>query len=119
MSGPGSTNGAESVAAAAGTPSLRRVGSLAALRSTGAFSATVAGRSVAVFALGEAVVATQGRCPHAKGPIHQGEVTGDTLTCPWHGYSFSLRTGACEDDPDLILERYEVRIDGDDILVSL
>jgi len=116
MSGrPVSPNGA----AAAGTQSLQRVGSLAALRSSGAFTATVAGRSVAVFAVGEAVVATQGRCPHAKGPIHQGEVIGDTLTCPWHGYSFSLRTGACEDDPDLILERFFERMAGDDILVSL
>jgi len=102
-----------------GGKSLQRVGSLAVLRSAGAFAATVAGRRIAVFSVGDDVVATQGRCPHAKGPIHEGAVLGEMLTCPWHGYTFNLHTGTCEDDPDLILERYDVRIDGDDILVAI
>jgi nitrite reductase (NADH) small subunit len=102
-----------------GTPSFQRVGSLSTLRSGGNFAVTVAGCRVAVFGVDGAVVATQGRCPHAKGPIHEGQVSGGTLTCPWHGYTFDLSTGACDDDPDLTLERYEVRVDGDDILVRL
>jgi nitrite reductase/ring-hydroxylating ferredoxin subunit len=109
----------ETPVSAGDTPSFQRVGSLSALRSGGNFAVTVAGRRVAVFRVDDAVVATQGRCPHAKGPIHEGDVTAGTLTCPWHGYTFSLSTGACDDDPDLILERYEVHIDGDDILVRL
>ncbi len=96
-----------------GTPSFRRVGSLSALRSGGNFAVTVAERRVAIFSVDGSVVATQGRCPHAKGPIHEGEVSAGTVTCPWHGYTFNLSTGACDDDPDLTLERYEVRVDGD------
>jgi nitrite reductase (NADH) small subunit len=98
---------------------FHRAGSLSALRNDGNFAAIVAGRRIALFSVDGAVVATQGRCPHAKGPIHEGDITKDTLTCPWHGYTFSLLTGACDDDPDLVLERYEVRIDGDNILVRL
>lgn len=81
--------------------------------------ATVEGQAVAVFALGDDVIATNGRCPHAKGPLHEGEIEGETLICPWHGWTYNLRTGACDEDPDIVLERYEVSINGDDIMVRL
>jgi nitrite reductase (NADH) small subunit len=99
--------------------SFQRVGSLDTLRGSGPFAATVAGQRIAVFNIDGTVIATQGRCPHAKGPIHEAQILGDTLTCPWHGYCFSLSTGACEDDPALTLVRYEVRLEGDNIMVLL
>ena len=108
------------VAASAGeAPRFRRVGSLAALSRDGNFSTIVEGHRIAVFRVGEQVVATQGFCPHAKGPLHEGDITDETLTCPWHGYTFNLVDGKCDDDPDLVLLRYEVRVDGDDILVRM
>jgi nitrite reductase (NADH) small subunit len=98
---------------------FQKVGSLTALRTGGNFAVSVSGKRLALFAVGDLVVATQGRCPHAKGPLQEGTITAETLTCPWHGYTFSLETGACDDDPDLLLARYDVRIDGDDILVRV
>ena len=95
------------------------VGSVAAVRAGEATKAKIGRRRIAVFACGEDIVATNGRCPHAGGPLHDGEVEGTTLTCPWHGWTYDLRTGACEEDPDLTLEIYPVRIDGDDILVTV
>jgi nitrite reductase (NADH) small subunit len=105
--------------AAADTASLHRVGSLAQLRSSGALAVTVAGRPIAVFSVQGSVVATSGRCPHNRGPLHEGEIEGTTLTCPWHGYGFDVLTGACAEDPALVLERFQVEIQGDDILVRL
>lgn len=98
---------------------LHRAGSLAELQSGKAMKATVDGQKVALFLLDGDVIATNGRCPHAHGPLHNGEVEGETLTCPWHGWSFNLRSGACDEDPELILERFAVVIDGDDILVRI
>jgi nitrite reductase/ring-hydroxylating ferredoxin subunit len=98
---------------------LHRVGSLAEVRAGKRVIAKAAGQWVAVFATEDAVVATQGRCPHASGPLHEGEVEGHRLTCPWHGWSFDLRNGECEEDPELFLHRYEVVLSGDDILVRL
>jgi nitrite reductase (NADH) small subunit len=106
-------------APASGTPTFQRIGSISALRDKGNFAANVAGRRLAVFHVEDAVVVTPARCPHAKGPIQDGEVNGVLLTCPWHGYTFNLKTGACDDDPDLVLQRFEVRVDGDDILVRI
>lgn len=98
---------------------LHRVGSAAAVRSGQPGKATVEGQKIALFAIGDEIVATNGRCPHAHGPLHNGEVEGETLTCPWHGWSFNLRSGACDEDPELVLERFEVVLDGDDIMVRL
>ena len=65
------------------------------------------------------VIATNGQCPHAEGPLHEGDVDGTILTCPWHGWTFDLESGACQEDDSIILERYPVRIDGDDVFVTL
>jgi nitrite reductase/ring-hydroxylating ferredoxin subunit/uncharacterized membrane protein len=33
-------------------------------------------------------------CSHLGGPLHEGEVTDTTVTCPWHESVFALRDGA-------------------------
>jgi nitrite reductase/ring-hydroxylating ferredoxin subunit len=33
------------------------------------------------------------QCPHQLGPLSDGPVHGATVTCPWHGYRFDLRSG--------------------------
>ena len=49
---------------------------------------------IAVFrtARGE-VYALVNKCPHKQGPLSQGIVHGDSVTCPLHNYRISLRTG--------------------------
>lgn len=34
-------------------------------------------------------------CPHLLGPLSDVDVASKTLTCPWHGYRFDMRTGEC------------------------
>ena len=101
------------------SPESHRVGSLAELLTGKPMKAKVAGRNVAVFRIEGEVVVTNGRCPHASGPLHEGEIEGTVLTCPWHGWTYDLRTGACAEDPSLTLEIYPSTIVGDDILVTL
>ncbi|MCW1432322.1 Rieske (2Fe-2S) protein [Novosphingobium sp. JCM 18896] len=95
-----------------------RVGSVAALERGETILVDAGDTEVALFLCRGQVVATQGQCPHAGGPLHEGEVEGTVLTCPWHGWSFDLTTGGCEEDDSMHLARYPVRIDGDDIFVA-
>ncbi len=34
-------------------------------------------------------------CPHWLGPLEDAPVVAGAVTCPWHGYAFDVRTGAC------------------------
>ena len=32
-------------------------------------------------------------CTHRAGPLSEGEVSGTTVTCPWHRAQYDLKTG--------------------------
>ncbi|WP_178114772.1 Rieske (2Fe-2S) protein [Pseudomonas saliphila] len=98
---------------------FHKVGSAEALRNGEPIGAKVGDQAVAVFLVDDDIIATEGICPHATGPLHEGEVEGRVLTCPWHGWSFDLDSGVCVDDPCLHLKRFPVQVKGDDILVGL
>jgi nitrite reductase (NADH) small subunit len=96
-----------------------RVGSLAKLQGGKPLSANIDGTRVAVFMVEGEPIATTGKCPHAGGPLFAGELCGATITCSWHGWSFDLKTGECEEDPEMILPFYPVAIEGDEVFVEL
>ena len=57
--------------------------------------------SFALYVLGGRVHAVQSFCPHLGGPLFQGTQSGDTITCPWHQWRYSLVSGARQDDGGL------------------
>jgi nitrite reductase (NADH) small subunit len=67
------------------------------------------GRRVAVFRLPDGWAAVDGACPHRGGPLSDGIVADDCVTCPLHGQRFSLRSGRRRDAPGAGVRVYEVR----------
>lgn len=62
--------------------------------------------------------AVENRCSHDDGPLDEGVVAGDEVTCPRHGARFDLTTGAALCMPAVTPIRvYEVRIDDDRVYV--
>jgi len=52
------------------------------------------GEEIAVFRTGRGeVYALVNKCPHKHGPLSQGIVHGDSVTCPLHNFRISLKTG--------------------------
>ncbi|HEX5049919.1 MAG TPA: nitrite reductase small subunit NirD [Gammaproteobacteria bacterium] len=70
------------------------VGPLASLPARGARVVRVGDASIAVFrtSAGE-VYALRDVCPHRGGPLSQGIVHGDRVTCPLHDWVIDLRSG--------------------------
>jgi nitrite reductase (NADH) small subunit len=70
------------------------IGPLAGLPARGARVVRVAGTSIAVFRTSAGgVYALHDRCPHRGGPLSQGIVHGDRVTCPLHEWVIDLTTG--------------------------
>lgn len=45
------------------------------------------------------LAALANRCTHRGGPLHEGELDGGCVVCPWHGSAFSLADGSVQAGP--------------------
>lgn len=79
----------------------------------------VAGRTVALANVEGRFRAVSGVCPHAGGPLADGWLEGTTLTCPIHGWTFDVETGACHVDPNAILVTWDVIVEDGVVCVAL
>ncbi|HEY3633395.1 MAG TPA: Rieske 2Fe-2S domain-containing protein [Jatrophihabitantaceae bacterium] len=48
---------------------------------------------------GGGIVALADRCTHRGGPLHEGTLDGNTITCPWHGSRFCVDDGSVVEGP--------------------
>ena len=79
----------------------------------------VGGETVVLVRDGEAIRAFAGKCPHAGAKLAEGAVCGGRIVCPWHKSMFSVRDGELLEPPALErLAQYELRIEGEDVLVG-
>lgn len=58
-------------------------------------------------------------CIHRGGPLSEGYVEGHKLECPWHGWQFDVKTGLTGTGSGMGVPTYQVKIEGDDVLVAL
>lgn len=79
----------------------------------------VNGRHVALFRLGDEFHALDNLCLHRGGPLCEGPIENGVVTCPWHGWSYQIRTGTMVQDPRVGVSCHEIRLDGDQVTVRL
>jgi nitrite reductase/ring-hydroxylating ferredoxin subunit len=79
----------------------------------------VDGRLVAVFNSGGTYHGIDDLCPHMGASLGAGEVHDGVVTCPWHAWRFRVCDGTWCDNPKLKIDRFEVRVVGDEIQVRL
>lgn len=72
---------------------------------------------VAVFNVGGTFYAISDACPHAGAPLSEGYVTGTTVMCPWHGWTFDMSPN--NDPPNDGIVRYNVKVENGDILIEV
>jgi nitrite reductase (NADH) small subunit len=93
------------------------------------------GHRIGLYRVGEELHALADRCPHRGAPLcSSGRIATaielrdgrpalgvpDTLVrCPWHKWDFDIGTGRCPVDARLRVRRYAVRVEGDEVVVTL
>ena len=80
---------------------------------------TVSGKAVALFRVGERVVAVDAECPHEGGPLQDGTIEDGCVVCPWHHYKFALAGGQCDLDPSLKVNTYPTVIEEETVCVEV
>lgn len=77
------------------------------------------GAEIALFNVGGSFCAIEDMCPHRGGPLSEGALEEGVVTCPWHGWQFNVADGTCLTTPDVSQKKYEVKVEGDDILIGI
>jgi nitrite reductase/ring-hydroxylating ferredoxin subunit len=79
--------------------------------------AEVNGKTLAVFNVDGNFHAIDNTCIHRGGPLGEGDVDGNVVTCPWHGWQYNVATGACVNNPSAKVDVYQVKVEGTDVKV--
>jgi nitrite reductase (NADH) small subunit len=77
------------------------------------------GRVYALFNIDGVISAIDGICPHQGGPLAEGHLQGTTVTCPWHGWQFDVQSGKTPMGPKIKQPVYEVKLEGQEVLVAV
>lgn len=92
-------------------------------------------RELGLFNIGGEYHAIPNLCPHQRGPLCAGGVSGtldfgahtgwtlawiwegEVVTCPWHGLEFHVPTGQCVALEAIRLRKFDVRVEDGEIAV--
>ncbi len=80
----------------------------------------IEGKALALFNLEGMFYAIDDTCTHAGASLAEGSVASSVVTCPWHGATFDIITGAVLSDPAYEgVSPYKVKVDGDDVFIEV
>lgn len=80
---------------------------------------SISGREILLVNVKGTIYAVENECPHQGSPLTAAVVKDGYISCPRHGYRFSLTDGRCDDHPECVLATFPVHLTGDDISVDL
>ncbi|MCF6210854.1 MAG: nitrite reductase small subunit NirD [Gammaproteobacteria bacterium] len=65
------------------------------------------------------IFALRDSCPHEGGPLSQGIVHGDKVTCPLHSWNIELATGEAVAPDEGCAATYPVKVESGKVFLSL
>ena len=65
------------------------------------------------------VFALRDRCPHTGGPLSQGIVHGDTVTCPLHNWKIDLASGEAQGPDEGCARSFQVKVEAGVVYLAL
>lgn len=77
------------------------------------------GKLIAIFNIDGKFHAVDNTCVHRGGPLGEGFVEGNKVTCPWHGWKYDIGTGQADTFPNMKVATYKVKVEGKDVLVEV
>jgi nitrite reductase/ring-hydroxylating ferredoxin subunit len=118
-----------------GVPREYPVGTIADLPDGSHRIVRAGNREIGIFKIHGEYHAIPNLCPHQRGPLCSGDVSGtidygphtnwklswaypdEVVTCPWHALEFHVPTGQCIAFPEIKLRKFEVHVANGEIRV--
>lgn len=79
----------------------------------------VNGHSLLMSREGHHVTCFENRCAHMGMPLDMGDIKDGILTCPYHGFQYSLSSGECLTAPEVQLLPHAIRVTGTTVEVKI
>lgn len=76
-------------------------------------------RTIALYKVNGRFFATDNTCPHQGGPLGDGSLEDNVVTCPWHGWKFNVETGVSPVVPTAKIKTFNVKVEGNNVLVEV
>jgi nitrite reductase (NADH) small subunit len=77
------------------------------------------GKNIALANVAGNLFAINNVCLHRGGPLGEGELEGQIVVCPWHGWKYDVTSGKLTTNPAVGVQCYAVEVRGDDIFVDV
>ncbi len=74
---------------------------------------------VAVFNVNGTFHVIDNTCMHRGGPLGEGDLEGETVSCPWHGWEYNVKTGHCVNNPSSHVKSYPTKVENDEIHIEV
>lgn len=100
-------------------PNFTRVANVSDLKPGENKVVNVNGTEVALFNVDGEFFAISNTCLHRGGPLGEGMLDGDVVTCPWHGWRYNVKTGTNVMLPTAKVANYQVKVEGNDVMVAV
>ena len=78
----------------------------------------VDGKAVALANVAGKFHAINNSCMHRGGPLGQGLLEGNVVTCPWHVWQYDVTTGKGVQNTSAQVACYPVEVRGDEIFID-
>ncbi len=96
------------------------VGSVEDIPKLGARVVRTAAGDIGIFRTNDdRIFALRDSCPHEGGPLSQGIVHGDKVTCPLHSWNIELATGEAVAPDEGCAATYPVKVESGKVFLSL
>jgi|SRR3989338_8415058 len=100
-------------------PNFIKVGNVSDLKPGENKVVDVNGTEVALFNVDGEFFAISNTCLHKGGPLGEGFLEDDVVTCPWHGWRYNVKTGTNVMLPNAHVPCYKVKVEGNNVLVAV
>ena len=79
----------------------------------------VEGIAICLAKVGGELSAIDNWCPHRRAPLAEGWIEGEAVVCPWHSWSFNVKTGVAVYPEKEKVEVFPTKVEGEEILIDL